>query len=255
MDDYCKILGIETLNRKWLSEFESLNPRAIELKDLILISQKTIKELRESDALARQSVKGATPAAINMLFSTNRITEEKRDELLSNYEACQVSIAYNNKMIETQLALERDMKDELSEIVSSFVEKKKNSTPYKAMQALRFIAGFMLGTIGYAVGFVFTGLLFNLSNLFVVLPATIDLDGASVAVSAMGANIIGYALFQVVNRNKYHSIAFCIWLIVIASIYLTLCIIGGDWNLIQYSVISFIFDGVMIAANIKGEQN
>lgn len=254
MDEYCNILGIENINRRWKTEFETLNPRAVELKESILASQRTIKDLREADRLAKQSIKGNNPAFINMMFTTNRITEEKRDELLNAYEACEASVAYNGQLIERQLALEADMKSELSQIVNAFRARKEASAPYKAKNVFLCIVAFVLGSISYIVGFFVVGIIYTLMNMFAVLPKAIDISGTTLIAVAFGANFCGYIVFNAIDKHKYHRVAFCVLLIVFATMYLTFCIVGGDWDMLSYPIISFIFNGIMIASCIKGEE-
>lgn len=121
----------------------------------------------------------------------------------------------------------------------------------KVKNMLRLVAGFVLGTAGYAVGFVVVGLLFDLTNLIVILPFVVDLHEASLTASALGANGLALAIFCAIDRSYYHRIAFSIWLIVLAALYLVLCLLGRDWDLLWYSIASIGLNGFMIYGAIK----
>lgn len=116
------------------------------------------------------------------------------------------------------------------------------------LKILRFIIAFIIGTICYAIGFVIGGLFMDFTNSFIlILPATIDLDASVLTASALAANLLGYSVFSVIDQNKNRSIAFVIWLIVIAGAYTTLCFISGDFHLLTYPITCVIIDGIILA--------
>lgn len=252
MKVYYDLLGMSgTDNQRWQKEFERICPRAVELKKSLQKSKETMDSLQKSIEMAKYNIGGLKPQDIEQLYESGKITIERKDEILNGYAACQMAIAQNTQMETAQAEMERKLKDELAPLVSEFVDKKQKVSNNSAVKIVKLIVGFVLGTIGYVIGFVLAGLLFELSNLFVILPATIDLNGAAITASALGANFLAFVLFGVVNKNRYHGIAFSIWLIVIAAFYLAACTISGEWHLVWYSICSFIVDGIMVAHYIK----
>ena len=130
----------------------------------------------------------------------------------------------------------------------------------KEMSVLRFIAAFLVGTVMYVVGFVVGGLLMELANGFVLfLPPSIDLDGTSIVASAIAANAAGYYVFALIGKRKMQEIVFAIWMIVIATVYATLCFITADTHLLIYPVVCYVIDGIIIYSAIRemkgGKQN
>lgn len=117
---------------------------------------------------------------------------------------------------------------------------------------LRLLCGFVVGTIGYAVGFGVVGFLFQLVNSVSIIPWTIDLNGANLTASALGANFLSLWLFESIDKSSYHYVAFSIWLIVIAALYLVACLISSDYHLLWYPILSFIINGLSIKEAIKG---
>lgn len=117
---------------------------------------------------------------------------------------------------------------------------------------LMLLCGFIVGTVGYAVGFVVVGFLFQLVNSVSIIPRTIDLNGANLTASAFGANFLALWLFGAIDKNNYHNVAFSIWLIVIAALYLVACLISSDYHLLWYPILSFIINGAVINEAIKG---
>lgn len=117
---------------------------------------------------------------------------------------------------------------------------------------LQLLFGFLVGSIGYAAGFFVVGFLFQLINSVSIIPQTIDLNGANLTASALGANFLALWLFDSIDKNSYHYIAFSIWLIVIAALYLVACLISSDYHLLWYPILSFIIDGISVKVTIKG---
>lgn len=142
--------------------------------------------------------------------------------------------------------------ERVKELYGASADKKKANTGNKYVRKfIKLTFGFLLGTLAYAIGFVLAGSLFDLSNLFVILPATIDLQQASLTASSLGANFIGCAAFRAIDNNEYHGIAFCIWQIIIAAFHLVSCLIWADYHLIWYAISSFVLNGISIKTIIQ----
>ena len=106
--------------------------------------------------------------------------------------------------------------------------------------------GFVVGTVGYVVGFIVCGTVMELLNLITIVPKTIDLEGAGATASAFGANVAALWLFERIDKNDSHFIAFSIWLIVLAVLYLVYCLMVDIYGMIWFSVLSVILNGVSI---------
>lgn len=256
MKEYFDLLGIKgKKNDRWEKEFERKNPRAVELKKLIIEAEKTRSEHSKSVMIAKSNINSMTVKGIEMLYESGEISSNRRQEMIDAYEACELVVSLAPKIDARQKELIESLKKELSPMVSEFVDKKSGALDKPSIKFAKLVAGFVAGSAAYVVGFILGGLLFDLSNLFAIIPKTIDLNGASVTASAIGANLAALWIFGVINKNKWHGVAFCVWLIAIAVFYLAACLFSQDYNLIWYSVCSVIIDGLVMAQYIKENED
>lgn len=117
---------------------------------------------------------------------------------------------------------------------------------------VRFILAFIAGTICYAVGFLVGGVIMSLMNAFSIVPSTVVLQGTELTASALAANGLAIAVFNKIDNIKLHSAIFSVWLIIIAAVYLALCVVSGDLHLIWYSVVSLLLAGYCVIDYAKG---
>ncbi len=124
-------------------------------------------------------------------------------------------------------------------------------------RGIRIASGFIVGTIAYVVGFLVGGIVTDLVVGFAFfVPKTIDLSQAGITGAAMGSNLLaGAAFIWITKEEKSISfVAFNIYLICLATVYLVLALLGGDWHLLWYPGLSFILNGWSIKEAFTPEQ-
>lgn len=122
---------------------------------------------------------------------------------------------------------------------------------------IKVTLGFILGSLAYAVGFVVAGIVGNLTvNLAIFLPKSIDAFSVGLTSSALGSNLLAIWIFSLLNKHSPVGayLAFEIYLIIIATIYLTLAIIGGDTHLLWYPILSYIINGFMVKSSLDDNE-
>lgn len=130
-----------------------------------------------------------------------------------------------------------------------------SSGVYRNMSKIfRFILAFISGTACYAIGFVFGGFLIDLANAFIIIaPPQVDLGSASLTAAALTANCLGLYVFSLIDKSRVGSIAFSLWLIIIAVAYAVLCFVYSATHLLWYPVISLALCFVALHRGLQGK--
>ena len=115
---------------------------------------------------------------------------------------------------------------------------------------VRLAIGFIVGTVSYVAAFFVAGILMELTTSIAILPKLIVTEGTSLTASAIGANGVALWLFEKIDKENSHKIAFSIWLIVLAAVYLVACLIGSDMHLLWYPILSVIINAACIKSYI-----
>ncbi len=116
-------------------------------------------------------------------------------------------------------------------------------------RGIKIALGFIVGTIAYVVGFLVGGIATNLLTSFMFfVPKTIDLSQAGVTGAALASNLLAGATFLWITKEEKSIpfVAFSVYLICLATVYLVLALLGGDWHLLWYPGLSFILNGLSI---------
>ena len=115
---------------------------------------------------------------------------------------------------------------------------------------VKLVFGFIVGSIAYVAVYFVAGILMELTTSIAILPRFIDTDGTSLTAAAVGANGAALWLFEKIDNENSHIIAFSIWLIVLAAVYLIACLIGSDMHLLWYPILSVIINAACIKSCI-----
>lgn len=104
--------------------------------------------------------------------------------------------------------------------------------------------------VAYAVGFLASSFLFRVV-MFGFFPRIMDVAQAEQTFAALLSNIAALAVFAAIDGNKYHSIAFAIWLIVVAAFWVFILISTGTVGVLWFPICSIILNGLSISMEIK----
>jgi len=105
---------------------------------------------------------------------------------------------------------------------------------------IRLLLAFVLGAVGYALGFCVSILLATISTIFQISYVGGPLQIVQTTAAALGANFLGFYIFARVSggKSKGAAIVFVSMEVFAAIMYGLVAILGGDWGLLTYPVLS-----------------
>lgn len=119
-------------------------------------------------------------------------------------------------------------------------------------KAMKTGLGAVLGTTGYFIGFfVIAPLMYLITTFGIIPPFVVDLWLSRLTITAFCANGLAGYVFEKFNKKPAAQIGFAVWLIVLAVAYGTTAILAQTVSLLWYTVVSILWNVVVIATAIK----